>query len=82
MDDGAKIKPEKVSADVLDDAPPEKVASFSEDLPDPPEDYSLTGKNTITLTSTRALHASVFSWGNRRWIIHDQPDNNVPPKIE
>ena len=71
-----------VDVDPLDDAKPLKErARIDEDLPPPPSRYRIEENHTITITSTRAIFVSAFERQGDLWIIHNQPDNNVPPKL-
>lgn len=80
-DDAQALKPESVDVDVLKGNALRDQAMLQENLPTPPDSYSVEGNHAITLTSTRALYLSAFRRGNDLWIIHNQPDNSVPPKI-
>ena len=81
VEDGKQAKPVQVEEKNLTQNNTPTKGTLKDSMPMPPGAYSITGNNTITLTSTEALYLSAFTRAGTLWIIHNQPNSTVPPKI-
>ena len=75
------VKAEPVVVEALDEEVFEELEQQVKGFPEPPEDYVIQGNHTYSITSTRAIYLAAFKRAGDLWIVHNQPDNNVPPKL-
>lgn len=52
---------------------------FSE--PVSPDGYSITEPHVIRISATQSLGLAAYKRFGNLWIVHNQPDNNIPPEI-